>query len=92
MPSLDALQALAATVTAGGLGVLVTGLLLGIRHGFDWDHIAAITDITSTTATADAPRPDTQKISAIANTDSIAISSIIGMASRNTALSMLPFV
>jgi high-affinity nickel-transport protein len=33
--------------------VLVTGLLLGIRHGFDWDHIAAITDITSTTATAD---------------------------------------
>jgi high-affinity nickel-transport protein len=33
-----------------GLGVLVTGLLLGIRHGIDWDHIAAITDITSTTA------------------------------------------
>src|SRR3954451_7627059 len=22
---------------------------LGFRHGFDWDHIAAITDITSTT-------------------------------------------
>ena len=35
-----------------GLGVLVTGLLLGIRHGIDWDHIAAITDITSTTAAA----------------------------------------
>jgi high-affinity nickel-transport protein len=35
-----------------GLGVLVTGLLLGIRHGIDWDHIAAITDITSTTASA----------------------------------------
>src|SRR5688572_14726078 len=45
----------AATVIAGtGLGLLVTGLLLGFRHGFDWDHIAAITDITSTTATADA--------------------------------------
>jgi high-affinity nickel-transport protein len=44
-----------ATVVAGtGLGLLVTGLLLGFRHGFDWDHIAAITDITSTTATADA--------------------------------------
>ena len=39
-----------AAVAAGTAGVLVTGLLLGIRHGFDWDHIAAITDITSTTA------------------------------------------
>jgi high-affinity nickel-transport protein len=33
---------------------LVTALLLGIRHGIDWDHIAAIADITSTTAGADA--------------------------------------
>jgi len=38
--------------TAANLGVLLTGLLLGIRHGIDWDHIAAITDITSTTAAA----------------------------------------
>ncbi|MEP6639448.1 MAG: hypothetical protein ABJC39_08870, partial [Chloroflexota bacterium] len=38
--------------TAINLGVLLTGLLLGIRHGIDWDHIAAITDITSTTAAA----------------------------------------
>ena len=38
--------------TAVNLGVLLTGLLLGIRHGIDWDHIAAITDITSTTAAA----------------------------------------
>jgi high-affinity nickel-transport protein len=37
-----------------GIGVLVTGLLLGVRHGIDWDHIAAITDITSTTAGATA--------------------------------------
>ncbi len=37
-----------------GVGVLVTGLLLGVRHGIDWDHIAAITDITSTTAGATA--------------------------------------
>lgn len=43
-----------AAVTAGGIGILFTGLLLGFRHGFDWDHIAAITDITSTTAAADA--------------------------------------
>lgn len=35
-----------------GVGVLLTGLVLGIRHGIDWDHIAAITDITSTTAAA----------------------------------------
>ena len=34
------------------IGILVTGLLLGIRHGIDWDHIAAITDITSTAAAA----------------------------------------
>ncbi|HEY3335650.1 MAG TPA: hypothetical protein VGK16_10505 [Candidatus Limnocylindrales bacterium] len=43
-----------AALSAGALGILVTGLLLGFRHGFDWDHIAAITDITSTTAAADA--------------------------------------
>ncbi len=43
-----------AAISAGALGILITGLLLGFRHGFDWDHIAAITDITSTTAAADA--------------------------------------
>ena len=37
-----------------GVALLTTALLLGIRHGIDWDHIAAITDITSTTAAADA--------------------------------------
>ena len=39
---------------AGTLGLITTALVLGIRHGFDWDHLAAITDVTSTTATADA--------------------------------------
>lgn len=36
----------------GGVSVsLVAGALaLGFRHGIDWDHIAAITDITSTSA------------------------------------------
>jgi cytochrome c biogenesis protein CcdA len=38
---------------AGGVGLLSTALVLGIRHGFDWDHIAAIADITSTSAAAD---------------------------------------
>jgi high-affinity nickel-transport protein len=28
-------------------GVLVSAALFGFRHGIDWDHIAAITDITS---------------------------------------------
>ncbi|HEV3472636.1 MAG TPA: hypothetical protein VG408_05455, partial [Actinomycetota bacterium] len=28
-------------------GVLGAALIYGFRHGFDWDHIAAITDITS---------------------------------------------
>src|SRR5829696_8839872 len=50
--SVDPLSPLFAVAAAGG-GLLVTALLLGIRHGFDWDHIAAITDITSTTATAE---------------------------------------
>ncbi len=30
-----------------GLGVLIAGFWFGVRHGIDWDHIAAITDITS---------------------------------------------
>src|SRR5512132_1574108 len=31
------------------LALLLGMVALGFRHGFDWDHIAAITDITSTT-------------------------------------------
>ena len=42
----------AAAPPAADVGILLTGLVLGIRHGIDWDHIAAITDITSTTASA----------------------------------------
>lgn len=38
---------------AGAIGLIGTALALGIRHGFDWDHLAAIADVTSTTATAD---------------------------------------
>jgi high-affinity nickel-transport protein len=35
-------------LTAGSdLGFLVAAFLLGLRHGVDWDHIAAITDITA---------------------------------------------
>jgi hypothetical protein len=34
-------------------GLLLAALLLGLRHGIDWDHMAAITDMT---ATEDSPR------------------------------------
>lgn len=30
------------------VGLALTSLLLGLRHGFDWDHIAAIADLTGT--------------------------------------------
>ncbi len=43
---------LASGVT-GAVGVIGGALALGIRHGVDWDHIAAITDITSTAAATD---------------------------------------
>jgi high-affinity nickel-transport protein len=38
----------------GTLPLLIGMVALGFRHGFDWDHIAAITDITSTTTTSHA--------------------------------------
>ena len=38
-----------------GILTLLGGMAaLGFRHGFDWDHIAAITDITSTTTSSHA--------------------------------------
>jgi high-affinity nickel-transport protein len=39
---------------ADGLPLLLGMIALGFRHGFDWDHIAAITDITSTTTASHA--------------------------------------
>ncbi len=44
----------AAVAGLGDVGLIAGALALGLRHGLDWDHIAAITDITSTTAAADA--------------------------------------
>ncbi|GAC1459075.1 MAG: hypothetical protein NVSMB8_08330 [Candidatus Limnocylindrales bacterium] len=41
----------------GAVGLLLGIVTLGFRHGIDWDHIAAITDITSTTTAAHA-EPD----------------------------------
>lgn len=44
---------LIAAATGLGVGLLVSSLMLGLRHGVDWDHIAAITDMA---ATQDSPR------------------------------------
>lgn len=35
---------------AFGMGLVATTYAFGLRHGIDWDHIAAITDITSSQA------------------------------------------
>jgi cytochrome c biogenesis protein CcdA len=40
-------QGVLAASEALGVGVIVSAFLFGFRHGIDWDHIAAITDITS---------------------------------------------
>src|SRR5438034_938239 len=38
---------LAEAAGAFGIGLIASAFLFGFRHGIDWDHIAAITDITS---------------------------------------------
>ncbi len=43
-----------AVAPSGSLALVGTALALGFRHGIDWDHIAAITDITSTTANVES--------------------------------------
>lgn len=40
-------------MVTGGLALLLLGFVLGLRHGVDWDHIAAITDITSSVVTTE---------------------------------------
>jgi len=68
MPILDPIAALQSVAPAGGaVTLLSTALLLGVRHGIDWDHIAAITDITSTSTIGDAgaePHPAEAKLGA----------------------------
>jgi high-affinity nickel-transport protein len=55
----------AAAEDAGAVGLITTAIALGFRHGFDWDHLAAITDVTSTTATADAAESDHESVHAL---------------------------
>ena len=46
-------QGAEAAVSGLTWGLVLAALLLGLRHGIDWDHIAAITDIA---ATQNSPR------------------------------------
>ncbi len=42
----------------GTVGLMGGALALGLRHGIDWDHIAAITDITSAGAAGSEPKEE----------------------------------
>jgi ABC-type nickel/cobalt efflux system permease component RcnA len=42
---------LASTSTSFHIGLLATAYWFGVRHGVDWDHIAALSDITGTQST-----------------------------------------
>jgi hypothetical protein len=44
------MSALASPSTGLEIGLVATALGLGFRHGIDWDHIAALTDITGAQA------------------------------------------
>jgi high-affinity nickel-transport protein len=43
---------LASPATGFHIGLLATAYWFGFRHGIDWDHIAALTDITGTQSTS----------------------------------------
>lgn len=40
-------------MVTGELTLALLGFVLGLRHGIHWDHIAAITDITSSVVTTE---------------------------------------
>lgn len=49
---------LAQQAADGGIALIATALALGFRHGVDWDHIAAIADITG--SAPNLPRTDSR--------------------------------
>jgi high-affinity nickel-transport protein len=51
----------------GLLALIGLGLALGLRHGIDWDHLAAIADITSSTVTNKAAEAETRLVAATAS-------------------------
>jgi high-affinity nickel permease len=58
LPDLSILLQTQDSADAGAIGLLLTAFTLGLRHGLDWDHIAAITDITSTSGVAEVAERD----------------------------------
>lgn len=54
IPLSELVAALPSAAETGGVAVVAGALALGLRHGIDWDHIAAITDITSSAAADDS--------------------------------------
>ncbi len=53
-------------MVAGLLALIGLGFVLGLRHGIDWDHIAAITDITSSAVTNKEAEAEGQMLAATA--------------------------
>jgi hypothetical protein len=43
--------------------LFVTAMVLGLRHGVDWDHIAAILDLAGTASVEPKSRPDSDDLS-----------------------------
>ncbi len=57
----------------GILSLAGLGIALGLRHGIDWDHLAAITDITSATVTTDeTTRESADSLSSLARAATLA--------------------
>src|SRR5262245_23492322 len=58
---------------AGLLAIIGLGFALGLRHGIDWDHIAAITDITSSAVTNNEAEAEGQMMAVAAGAPGISI-------------------
>jgi high-affinity nickel-transport protein len=57
----------------GILSLAGLGIALGLRHGIDWDHLAAITDITSAAVTTDeTTRESAHSLSSLARSAALA--------------------
>jgi cytochrome c biogenesis protein CcdA len=57
----------------GILSLAGLGIALGLRHGIDWDHLAAITDITSASvATDETTRESAGSLSSLAKASALA--------------------
>ena len=57
----------------GLLALIGLGFALGLRHGIDWDHIAAITDITSSTVTNKEAEAEGQMVAVAAGASGMSI-------------------